>query len=153
MGEVAALRGLAQQTLQHVWYPFTQHTGLRAEDITTIDARSGEHMLVFRGGQARGGLEHIEPRFDACASWWTQVRPSLPPQSIEQGQMLGLPSSDRQQMSCDPASITSSSDLAQLVLQAIDKHHINLGAPVIWNASARDGCLRLSQQPRASCRG
>ena len=108
-GEVSALRGLAQQTLQHVWYPFTQHTGLRAEDITTIDARSGEHMLVFKGGQAPGGSEHIEPHFDACASWWTQACPSLPPQS---GQMLGRPISHKQHMSCDPLSTTTSSESA-----------------------------------------
>ena len=111
VGEVSALRGLAQQTLQHVWYPFTQHTGLRAEDVTTIDARSGEHMLVFKGAPAPGGSEHIEQHFDACASWWTQACPlSSSARSIEQGQMRGLPISHRQQMSCDTASVATSSE-------------------------------------------
>lgn len=63
---VEKLKELASQTLQCVWYPFTQHKGLNPTDITVIDARSGEDMLVVKGNG-------IEPNFDACASWWTQV--------------------------------------------------------------------------------
>ena len=81
---------LAQTATERVWYPFTQHDGLSAEDITTVDARSGEHFRVFKQdhgsssaavaegvGQVvqvhRASGPRIEPHYDACASWWTQV--------------------------------------------------------------------------------
>ncbi len=44
-----------------------------------IDSRCGEDFaaLSHGGGRSCGGSSPaIAPRFDACASWWTQVRGS-----------------------------------------------------------------------------
>ena len=38
-----------------------------------IDSRSGEDFAAFTPGSADGSGPAIGPRFDACASWWTQV--------------------------------------------------------------------------------
>ncbi len=71
------LESLAEGTLADVWYPFTQHAGLRAEDVTVIDARYSEEMLVFKPGSGQEQHARIEAQYDACASWWTQVRSNL----------------------------------------------------------------------------
>ena len=68
-----------------VWYPFTQHSGLSPEDVTVIDARSGEDMLVFKPGDEQGLDSRLEAQYDACASWWTQVfyNPVKSPQNFK----------------------------------------------------------------------
>lgn len=71
---MSVLKQLAGRTLQQVWYPFTQHRGLQERDITVIDARAGDELLVFKEAGANGAADRIEPQFDACASWWTQVK-------------------------------------------------------------------------------
>ena len=70
---VSKLSTLAEKTLADVWYPFTQHSGLEPKDVTVIDARSSEDMLVFKPGGSQNFSPRIELQYDACASWWTQV--------------------------------------------------------------------------------
>ena len=41
-----------------------------------IDSRCGEDFAAFSPGGVDGSGPAIMPRFDACASWWTQVRRS-----------------------------------------------------------------------------
>lgn len=38
-----------------------------------IDSRCGEDFATFAPGGGDGSGPAIAPRFDACASWWTQV--------------------------------------------------------------------------------
>ena len=78
---VSKLSNLVERTLTDVWYPFTQHSGLQPEDVTAIDARSSEEMLVFKPSHGQDHSTRIEAQYDACASWWTQVSP-LPPTVI-----------------------------------------------------------------------
>ncbi len=44
-------------------------------DVMVIDSRCGEDFaaLARRSGGGADGAPAIAPRFDACASWWTQV--------------------------------------------------------------------------------
>ena len=58
---------LPGRALRSLWYPFTQHSTTREEDLLVVDSRCGEDLLV-----SRGPGEALEPRFDASASWWTQ---------------------------------------------------------------------------------
>lgn len=43
-------------------------------DVMVIDSRCGENFAALAPGVGGGGSPAIAPRFDACASWWTQVR-------------------------------------------------------------------------------
>ena len=43
------------------------------KDVMVIDSRCGEDFAAFSPGGADGTGPVIMPRFDACASWWTQV--------------------------------------------------------------------------------
>ena len=46
-------------------------------DVTVIDSRCGEDFLVYQPPQGLGpgaAGAAIAAQFDACASWWTQVR-------------------------------------------------------------------------------
>lgn len=38
-----------------------------------IDSRCGEDFAAFASATGDGSGPAITPRFDACASWWTQV--------------------------------------------------------------------------------
>jgi len=58
---------LPKRALRSLWYPFTQHSTTCEEDLTVIDSRCGEELIVSTGPGVA-----LEPRFDACASWWTQ---------------------------------------------------------------------------------
>ena len=63
----AGHRELPGRALRSLWYPFTQHSTIREDDLLVVDSRCGEELLV-----SRGPGEALEPRFDASASWWTQ---------------------------------------------------------------------------------
>lgn len=46
------------------------------KDVMVIDSRCGEDFAAYsQGSKAEGKAGRIGPRFDACASWWTQVPP------------------------------------------------------------------------------
>lgn len=72
---VSRLETLASATLQHVWYPFTQHQGMTEENVTVIDSRAGESFMVYQNQCDSFGhkSQSLVPKHDACSSWWTQV--------------------------------------------------------------------------------
>ena len=43
------------------------------KDVMVIDSRCGEDFAAFAPDNGDGSGPAITPRFDACASWWTQV--------------------------------------------------------------------------------
>ena len=62
-----------------VWWPFTQHGSITAdEQVTLIDAAHGDHFLVIKNNDTKSNKQTNKqrkervPLFDACASWWTQ---------------------------------------------------------------------------------
>lgn len=65
---VAGLINASKEALETVWWPFTQHDLIQDHnDVTVIDSRSGEDMVVFSPEQTC-----LKPVYDGCASWWTQ---------------------------------------------------------------------------------
>jgi dethiobiotin synthetase/adenosylmethionine--8-amino-7-oxononanoate aminotransferase len=56
-----------ERALRTLWWPFTQHSGVRAGDVTVIDARHGDALLVHDTA-----AQALTPLVDACSSWWTQ---------------------------------------------------------------------------------
>lgn len=84
----------AQRGLQQLWWPFTQHEGLHASDITVMEGRWGEYFQVVPLQGTPGGVPGhpptkddsvgedaahqpplqgtVVPMYDACGSWWTQ---------------------------------------------------------------------------------
>lgn len=68
----------AHEARQVLWWPFTQHGSVAGDDtVTVIDGRAGESFAVWQPQQgAAGGWRgsEMQLQYDACASWWTQVR-------------------------------------------------------------------------------
>jgi dethiobiotin synthetase/adenosylmethionine--8-amino-7-oxononanoate aminotransferase len=56
VADLAAAPALARATL---WWPFTQHDDVRNEDVTVIDARSGDELLVHDAQQARARVMRV----------------------------------------------------------------------------------------------
>ncbi|KAH1299619.1 hypothetical protein KXW39_002191 [Aspergillus fumigatus] len=65
------LESMASRAHHTIWYPFTQHHGMTAKDITVIDSAHGDYFQTFESsGNADQG--NLQPTFDGSASWWTQ---------------------------------------------------------------------------------
>ncbi|KAE8355488.1 pyridoxal phosphate-dependent transferase [Aspergillus coremiiformis] len=66
------LESMARRAHATIWYPFTQHHGMEAKDITPIDSAYDDYFQTF----AESGLSPHESKlratFDGSASWWTQ---------------------------------------------------------------------------------
>lgn len=70
-----------------LWWPFTQHRSLDSQNISVIDARSGENFVVFADASdapkvstpelQSPAMPRLRQQYDACASWWTQVGTKL----------------------------------------------------------------------------
>jgi len=60
-------------------------TPLCIPQVTVVDARAGENLLVYKDDPSQGVGKRAESQFDACASWWTQVPP--PPVSFPEGSL------------------------------------------------------------------
>lgn len=58
----------AERGLQQLWWPFTQHQGISAADVTVMEGRWGEYFQTIAPGQPPS----MVPMYDACGSWWTQ---------------------------------------------------------------------------------
>lgn len=52
-----------------IWYPFTQHQGMKPSDINVIDSAYDDFFQTYTRKDNTGGLV---PAFDGSASWWTQ---------------------------------------------------------------------------------
>lgn len=55
------------KALTKLWYPFTQHSLLSQEKITTIDSAFNDDFATFDASTTS-----LKPVFDGSASWWTQ---------------------------------------------------------------------------------
>lgn len=66
-----------------IWWPFTQHQQVPAKDVTMIESACGDNFRVVTGMEMEESVPSAthyvnglatRDMFDACASWWTQVR-------------------------------------------------------------------------------
>ena len=64
---VEALNGLANDALDTLWWPFTQHEMVKKDMVAVIDGRSQDDFVIYDEK-----TETVQHRFDAAASWWTQ---------------------------------------------------------------------------------
>ncbi|KAI1271628.1 bifunctional dethiobiotin synthetase/adenosylmethionine-8-amino-7-oxononanoate aminotransferase [Xylaria sp. FL0933] len=71
---IKKLENMATDAHQKIWYPFTQQSLLKSEDIVPIDSAYGNHFqtLVPRSSDSPSGKALLQPSFDGSASWWTQ---------------------------------------------------------------------------------
>jgi dethiobiotin synthetase/adenosylmethionine--8-amino-7-oxononanoate aminotransferase len=60
---------MASRARETIWYPFTQHEGMEAKDITVIESAHDDYFQTYTDGQKDSVLR---PTFDGSASWWTQ---------------------------------------------------------------------------------
>jgi bifunctional dethiobiotin synthetase / adenosylmethionine---8-amino-7-oxononanoate aminotransferase len=77
------MQSMADRTCETIWYPFTQHQGITAKDITVIDSAYGDYFQTYTkqntglsisstDEQTNAQSNLLEPMFDGSASWWTQ---------------------------------------------------------------------------------
>lgn len=68
------LDSMAGKAHKHIWYPFTQHQGLSAKNIMTIDSAHGDFFQTYDSATplAEPGQNLLKPTLDGSASWWTQ---------------------------------------------------------------------------------
>lgn len=88
---IERLESMAAKARDVVWYPFTQHHGMTAADITAIDSAHGDcfqtlvkpkpqnseqkpsqNSSATTAAAATDGEPLLQPTFDGSASWWTQ---------------------------------------------------------------------------------
>ena len=70
-GRIERLEEMADRARDLIWYPFTQHQGMQAKDITVIDSAHDDYFQTFGANQSKSESE-LRPTFDGSASWWTQ---------------------------------------------------------------------------------
>ncbi|KAJ5090998.1 hypothetical protein N7532_009682 [Penicillium argentinense] len=66
------LEEMADRAQDLIWYPFTQHQGMKPKDITVIDSAHDDYFQTFDAGQTEQQGGALRPTFDGSASWWTQ---------------------------------------------------------------------------------
>lgn len=92
-GRLERLENMAEEAHKTIWYPFTQHQGLKTGDILAIDSAYGDFFQTFTSqppcipsgtiSDSSAGINTVvdktstettllQPTFDASASWWTQ---------------------------------------------------------------------------------
>jgi dethiobiotin synthetase/adenosylmethionine--8-amino-7-oxononanoate aminotransferase len=69
---VERLEEMANRAQDLIWYPFTQHQGMSAKDITVIDSAHDDYFQTFNSSAATKPDSELRPTFDGSASWWTQ---------------------------------------------------------------------------------
>lgn len=68
-----SIESLAPKAHEHIWYPFTQQSLLRPENITTIDSAHGDYFQTLSPSKnPRPDSSVLRSSFDGSASWWTQ---------------------------------------------------------------------------------
>ncbi|ERS97389.1 dethiobiotin synthase [Sporothrix schenckii ATCC 58251] len=65
---LARLNDMAPQAHKHIWYPFTQHSGLTPASLMTIDSAHGDFFQAYFSSPKNT----LKPTLDGSASWWTQ---------------------------------------------------------------------------------
>ncbi|KAJ5248830.1 hypothetical protein N7468_000281 [Penicillium chermesinum] len=66
------LEEMSERAQDLIWYPFTQHQGMQAKDITVIDSAYDDYFQTFGFGEQAKPDSELRPTFDGSASWWTQ---------------------------------------------------------------------------------
>ncbi|KAL3456082.1 pyridoxal phosphate-dependent transferase [Aspergillus heterothallicus] len=66
------LEGMASRAQKTIWYPFTQHHGMVAKDITPIDSAYDDFFQTYTSSKTPGQQSGLQATFDGSASWWTQ---------------------------------------------------------------------------------
>ncbi|KAL2828150.1 putative bifunctional diaminopelargonate synthase [Aspergillus cavernicola] len=65
------LEEMASRAQKTIWYPFTQHHGMAARDITPIDSAYDDFFQTYTPEDS-GQQGKLQATFDGSASWWTQ---------------------------------------------------------------------------------
>lgn len=69
---IQRLEEMTDRAQDLIWYPFTQHQGMSAKDITVIDSAHDDYFQTFGSGNSTKQDSELRPTFDGSASWWTQ---------------------------------------------------------------------------------
>lgn len=69
---IERLEEMNERAQDLIWYPFTQHQGMKAKDITVIDSAYDDYFQTFGFGEPAKSEGELRPTFDGSASWWTQ---------------------------------------------------------------------------------
>ncbi|KAF5862944.1 hypothetical protein ETB97_010985 [Aspergillus alliaceus] len=66
------LESMSSRAHAAIWYPFTQHHGMEAKDITPIDSAYDDYFQTFVQSDKSPHQSQLRATFDGSASWWTQ---------------------------------------------------------------------------------
>ncbi|KAJ5657569.1 uncharacterized protein N7484_001218 [Penicillium longicatenatum] len=69
---IERLEEMTDRAQDLIWYPFTQHQGMQAKDITVIDSAHDDYFHTFGSSGTANRDGELQPTFDGSASWWTQ---------------------------------------------------------------------------------
>lgn len=69
---IQRLEEMTDRSQDLIWYPFTQHQGMSAKDITVIDSAHDDYFQTFGSNNSAKPDSELRPTFDGSASWWTQ---------------------------------------------------------------------------------
>ncbi|KAK5805793.1 hypothetical protein VI817_000051 [Penicillium citrinum] len=69
---ITRLEEMAERAQDLIWYPFTQHQGMKPKDITVIDSAHDDYFQTFGSAKSDQSIGELRPTFDGSASWWTQ---------------------------------------------------------------------------------
>lgn len=70
---ITSLESMASKAHRHIWYPFTQQSLVRTEDITVIDSAHGDYFQTLAPTtEPQWNAPTLRSSFDGSASWWTQ---------------------------------------------------------------------------------
>lgn len=69
---ITRLEEMAERAQYLIWYPFTQHQGMKPKDITVIDSAHDDYFQTFGSAKSDQSIGELRPTFDGSASWWTQ---------------------------------------------------------------------------------
>ncbi|KAL4781327.1 pyridoxal phosphate-dependent transferase [Aspergillus varians] len=69
---IDSLEDMASRAHKTIWYPFTQHHGMVAKDITPIDSAYDDFFQTYVAPENSTQQGKLQATFDGSASWWTQ---------------------------------------------------------------------------------
>lgn len=74
---LSGLENMSSEGLKHIWWPFTQHKGLTAKSIATIESAHGDYFQTTLQPSSEPdagdvGTSLLHATLDGSASWWTQ---------------------------------------------------------------------------------
>jgi bifunctional dethiobiotin synthetase / adenosylmethionine---8-amino-7-oxononanoate aminotransferase len=75
---VLELESMAERATKSIWWPFQQHQGRTAKDITAIESAYGDYFDALNPETSLSSKEMqqpesiLQPALDGSASWWTQ---------------------------------------------------------------------------------